>query len=276
MIFDNKQNMGSVLSIQKEEIKIICKDEELKEKTENVLEALKENVSSNNWSKKDYLTFLKHLYKLDTDTFNEAYSEIITLLNLPLEELEKRLRYLDTKLELQLFITERCTVPVVQISPLTGRQVTTQKVTFKPHEFEPTDIIYLFKKLNSKINSHNHIIIDTCKEKILKDKSFEEQELEIKMLLDLFISKDTEMHSMIEDKYLSWINSLPKEDSIYEYLLKKLPYIISQNERELRIKLINYKKKETDDYKCNQYTNFLNQKALYEKKSRNKDYWRNH
>lgn len=96
------------------------------------------------------------------------------------------------------------------------------------------------------------------------------------MLLDLFISKDTEMHSMIEDKYLSWINSLPKEDSIYEYLLKKLPYIISQNERELRIKLINYKKKETDDYKCNQYTNFLNQKALYEKKSRNKDYWRNH
>lgn len=41
MIFDNKQNMGSVLSIQKEEIKIICKDEELKEKTENVLEALK-------------------------------------------------------------------------------------------------------------------------------------------------------------------------------------------------------------------------------------------
>ena len=257
MIIKNKNILGSAISIIDDQVEITSKDLVLREKIESLLIV----VDKANWEKKVYLKFIKQLAKCELMVFNDVYDEMINLLVLPLDEVEKRLIYLDSKLNLHLFDSKRCMKSVKEINPITNEIVMVQKLTFIPYEFSAADIILFFQKLNSKINQHSHIIINTYWEKIMVCKTADDQEAEIKLLIDLLSQRDSKLCAIIEKEYFSWINALSEDDCIYRYLNGKFSNVIDNNERELKVKLSNYKMKEIDVYRNEENKKILAKRA---------------
>lgn len=246
MIWKQSKTMGKFLSFQKGILTLKCEDKEQKEKLEKLLSIINNHLNTQEWSELDYYKFFKQFTKLEIDTFNNSYEEMLKIINLSLEEAKSRIIELNDKLELHLFDDEREYKPVKEKIIVNGqeKEVTRKQLTITPHEFTPADIVLLFKNLQSKIDSHSNNLFEAYKNKINSYKKIEDKEVEIQLLIDLLSDKDESITKITLTPYLDWFKDLSKDDSIYNYLMSKTSYVISQNNQKLRVRLLVNKKME--------------------------------
>lgn len=275
MEIESKSFMGSIVSIGADgQVNYTGKDRELGDRFKKMLIVAEANCfnKKSDWTQFDYLKFVKKLCKFEISTYNDTYDLMMSFLDMSLEDIKTRLTYLDSKLDLHLFDSERRTISVKSVDPFTGRKITTSKITFVEHEFSVEDIVSFLQSLNSKIKQHSYIILKNYESKADSSKSLDDKEADIKMLIDLLTKGEPKLCHIIEEKYFYWINSLPEDDMVYQYLKDRLADVINKNIRELKLKLCDYSIREVDIYKCNQSKDFYNKIALGHANS--KDYWR--
>lgn len=270
MILNNKKNMNSIISIQDDNINISNKSKELYEKVVKILAIARTNISLGIWDRENFYKFFRQLTKMDITTFEDVYDEMLLLLNIPLSEVEKRLSYLDEKLNLRLFEAERKMSNVKEKNQKTGDITTIQKLVFVPHKFSAADIVLFFQRLTSEVNKSCCAILRSYQSKIDVFETLEEKELALQLFIDSLNEKDEFMCNIILKPYSEWISALPKDDSIYNYLISKKPYLISKNINNLKTKLSYYKQHEASEkYIAERCSNRINEMTVERKKFNN-------
>jgi len=228
-MYKARRFMGNYISVKKNKVSLHCDDTELNQKILKVLEVL-ENKLNTEWSYEDYIAFFKSFSKVYEIAFKDGSEELIRLLELSEDDLKERLIYLDLKLDLNLFNKKRC-------FSIKDNDI---KMTFKPGAFSTPDIIEFYKKLYSEITKRTSICRDIHKDIIDKCNDLDSKKHETLVLLELLEQKDSDIYNLFIMKYKEWVDRLPEEDPIHEYLARHQEYIIELVKKHLRIMINEY------------------------------------
>lgn len=244
MIKVTKVRIGSVLSFKNGHLNLHCKDEELENKLKTIMEIVASKLGED-WTSEDYNVFFRRIASFEIKTLNECYDIFVSVLSLPKEQLEQRLRDLDTKLKLNVFNEDRI------VKRIDGQT----KIVYVPHKFTMADLIVLFEQLSSEMKQHSAFMRNAYDKTINQCETVKEKEETTKMFYDLIENDDPILWDVFYEKYYAWIGSLSKDDMVYQYLENQRFYLKQMAEASLLLELL--KLEDSHEFK-----RYVNQRAL--------------
>lgn len=211
--------------------KIICKDEELKEKIVEIFKIIDKKINvDQDWTIEDYYDFKFGLANMEIKDFNATYNEIVMFLNLSKKELEQRITELDKKSETGVFNDERIIIQIVD--PKT--KVKSSEYKMIPHVFNVGDLINYLSNLISKINRYNNFIIDYYNNSSKQITDINKKQEYLQILIEMLINNDPEILGIIEKEYSKWASPIYEDEIIGVFIKRMLPIIIPNNVERLK------------------------------------------
>ena len=277
----NSSRMGVFLPKEIGKTQIVCKDVELKEKLEELVDLMLEKLDIYSgkdycdWDIEDYKLFRKQISNLFVSTYSEFSHVLIWLLHIPKDKLEEQLRNYDKMLDLHVFDDKRNIKPVKKIvknSDGTEQVISTNEYFYTKHVFTIADIVDFIRGLYSKRISYESIILKKYEMFLDKDKSIDFQIEEIKVLLNSLREENVQLIDVIKDEYMSWIKELSEDDKLRLFLVDQFNKLIDGNKLALADKLVYLQQAHIRDYKNYAITReeeLLAFKAVYNKRKYN-------
>lgn len=150
--------------------------------------------------------FTSELLSMPISVFNKSYTGILAFMSLSVEDQEMLLRSLDIKFNTCIFDNERI------VKKIQGyRKKITEEISFRPHQYNPIDILNFFKMFQIRINRFvDQLLINYLKAKVLdSNTTFDEQSEKIKQLIESVNDCNSELNNFIFKNYINWIQPLP-------------------------------------------------------------------
>lgn len=209
--------------------KILCKDENLKQKIITILNLINYKINIEDWTLEDYKNFRNKLAKMEIETFETTFDEMLMFLNLTKEELENKLRDLDKKTGTNIFNNDRVIISVT--NPETNKINKEYKMV--PHCFEVGDLVSYLCGLLSQINRFNNVLINHYHNELKSTENLEEEQHKLKLLIEMLENNELNIIDMIKKEYLEWASAIYNDEIIGSLLERMLNEIIKNNAERL-------------------------------------------
>lgn len=210
---------------------VSCTDEKLKQKIITLLNVIDSKINiDKDWTISDYKKFRNKLAKMEVETFETTFDEILVFLNFTKEELENKLMDLDTKTGTNIFGNDRIIISVINPETNTSKQ----EYKMVPHCFEVDDLVSYLCNLISKINRYNNVVINHYHNKIKSTTDIDEEQQKLNLLIEMLENKEFSIIDIIKKEYLEWANLIYDDEIIGPLIKRMLEQIIRNNVKRLK------------------------------------------